>query len=306
MKTILITGATGLVGTQLVASYQKENIKIHYLTTRKEKIKDEPLYKGFYWSVKNQQIDENCLKGVDTIIHLAGATIAKRWTISYQKEILESRVNSCKLLVETLEKTPHQVQKIICASAIGIYPSSLSVLYREDTPEISQDFLGTVTQQWENAIDTFRQVIKQVYTIRVGIVLDKQQGALAKIIPSIQMGVGAIVGDGKQWQSWIHIQDIVGIFRHITDTCLDTTIATFNAVAPNPVTNQELTQSIAHKINRTIRLRLPVKILDVIFGKMRILLTNSTNVSCQKIRSAGYCFQYPTLDQALDEILSED
>ena len=303
-RVILITGATGLVGSQLMESYTKDNIKVHYLTTRKSKIKDTPLQKGFYWSVKDQYIDTNCFEGVDTIIHLAGANIANRWTKSYQKEIINSRVSSCELLIKSLQNTKHPIKKVICASAIGIYKSDPNTLYHEDSNSLGTDFLAHVTQLWEKASENFNTITDKVYKIRIGIVLDKHQGALPKIAQPISMGLGAIVHTGKQWQSWIHIEDLIGIFRFIADHKeLSQKQDVFNAVAPKAVDHAYMSNAIAKIYSKKIYLYLPIGLLKLIFGKMYILLTNSTKVSADKIENAGYCFRFKDIDTALSDLL---
>lgn len=306
-RIILITGATGLVGSRLMESYQKEGMKVHYLTTRKSKILNTPLQKGFYWSVKDQYIDKKCFEGVDTLIHLAGANIAKRWTKSYQKEIIDSRVLSCELLIKTLQNTEHQIEKVICASAIGIYKSDDNITHKENSKSLGTDFLAHVTQLWEKASDNFNSISNKVYRIRIGIVLDKSQGALPKMTQPISMGLGAVVHTGKQWQSWIHIKDLVGVLRFISDTEKHAHKEdVFNAVAPVVVNNIDMSSAIAKIYNEKIRLSLPIWLLKIIFGKMYILLTNSTKVSCQKIENMGYDFLFRDIDMALSDLLKKD
>jgi NAD dependent epimerase/dehydratase family enzyme len=139
---ILITGATGLIGSALVPLLLRHGISVNYLTTSKEKIKNSEHYSGFYWNPQQCQIDEGALIGVDAIIHLAGATIAKRWTAAYKQEIIESRIFSANLLFNVLKKNPHQVTQIVSASAIGIYPDSLTNVYSENDPQKDPGFLG--------------------------------------------------------------------------------------------------------------------------------------------------------------------
>ena len=145
--TVLITGATGLIGSEIVSQCHKQNITVHYLTTSKEKLSDEPNYKGYYWNPQNGIIDNACFKNVDAIINLAGASISKRWTSSYKKVILDSRLQSLQLLKDSLSKLNHEVKHIISASAIGIYPASLTNYYEENYPKTSKSFLGEVAQQ---------------------------------------------------------------------------------------------------------------------------------------------------------------
>src|SRR5690606_34069840 len=177
-------------------------ISVHYLSTSKDKLKDQPNYKGFYWNPKLNIIDTSCFEGVDAIINLAGATIAKRWTAAYRNEILESRTKSLQLLKEALSTTHHKVKHIISASAIGVYPDSLTNYYDESTIEISKSFLGEVVKAWEDAVDAFETLDMKVSKIRIGLVLAENEGALPQISKPVRYGFGTAFGDGKQWQSW--------------------------------------------------------------------------------------------------------
>ena len=145
---VLITGATGLVGKEIVKILQEKGIAIHFLSTSPQKVTAKSNIKGFYWNPKTGEIDENCLTGVDAVIHLAGATIAKRWTNAYKQEIVESRIMSSNLLFQTLKNHPNQVKQIVSASAIGIYPSSYDVIYEENFSNFEDTFLSNVVVKW--------------------------------------------------------------------------------------------------------------------------------------------------------------
>ena len=209
---VVITGATGLIGQEMVKLCHEKYIKVNYLTTSKSKIVQEENYKGFYWNPKAKEIDADCFKGVDTIVHLAGATVSKRWTPSYKKEILSSRTETTALLVNTLKELTHTVKQVVSASAIGIYPDSLINYYDESHNEISSSFLGQVVSVWEQASDEFLKLNITVSKIRIGLVLSNKGGALMEIVKPIKFGLGAAFGNGKQWQSWIHIKDLANLF----------------------------------------------------------------------------------------------
>lgn len=168
---VLITGATGLIGQEMVKLCHEKDIKVNYLTTSKSKIVQEENYKGFYWNPKAKEIDADCFKEVDAIVHLAGATVSKRWTPSYKKEILSSRTETTALLVNTLKELTHTVKQVVSASAIGIYPDSLINYYDESHNEISSSFLGQVVSVWEQASDEFLKLNITVSKIRIGLVL---------------------------------------------------------------------------------------------------------------------------------------
>jgi NAD dependent epimerase/dehydratase family enzyme len=153
---ILITGATGLIGKELVKLLLSQKNTVYYLTTSKSKIINKPNYRGFYWNPEQGKIDENCLFNVDIIVHLAGANIAKRWTNDYKQEIIESRTLSLELLYNLIKKTPNQVKQFISASGTAIYPESESVVYDETTSETEDSFLSNVVKKWEESADRFQ------------------------------------------------------------------------------------------------------------------------------------------------------
>ena len=195
--TVLITGATGLVGQELVNLLLQNGHNVHYLSTSKSKLVTNTNYKGFYWDPKNAEIDTNALTDVEVIIHLAGANVAKKWTTAYKEEIIESRVLSTQLLYKTLQKNSHQVKQIISASAVGIYPDSLTDIYHETDLDIDVSFLGNVVKQWENEVSQFEKLEIIVSKIRIGIVLAKNGGALQEMAKPIKYGVGAAFGSGE-------------------------------------------------------------------------------------------------------------
>uniref|UniRef100_UPI00404A7752 TIGR01777 family oxidoreductase n=1 Tax=Flavobacterium sp. TaxID=239 RepID=UPI00404A7752 len=298
---VLITGATGLVGQELVKLLLQNGVSVHYLTTSKAKLSNESNYKGFYWNIDSGEININAFDEVDTIIHLAGATVAKRWTNSYKEEILNSRIDTTKLLYKTLEKISHQVTQIVSASAIGIYPDSLTKVYHETDLEVDASFLGNVVKQWEEEVNQFEKLNLVVAKIRIGLVLAKNGGALQEMAKPIKMGVGAPFGSGKHYQSWIHIHDLAAIFYHVIG---HKKAGIYNAVSPYPVTNAELTKAIAKTVERPLFLpNIPKFMMQLILGEMHQLLFSSQHVSCRKILDENFQFKYAAIDKALEDLL---
>lgn len=298
---ILITGATGLVGQALVKLLWQNGHTVHYLTTSKSKIVNEPLYKGFYWNPERGDIDVSCLEGVDTIVHLAGATVAKRWTQKYKQEIIESRINSTNLLYKLLKNNEHQVKNVVSASATGIYPNSLTTYYDETSTETDDSFLSQVVVRWENAVNSIELLGVKVCKIRIGLVLAKEGGALVEMAKPIRMGVGAPLGTGKQMQSWIHIQDLVHVFYKAAS---QQWVGVYNAVAPTPVDNTQLTKAIAKTLNKPLFLpNVPKFVLSFALGEMHELLFSSQYVSSKKLQQEGFEFNYPTIESALQNLL---
>jgi len=298
---VLITGATGLIGKEIVKVCHSQNIDVNYLTTSKSKILNDNNYQGFYWNPETEEIDENCLHDVEAIIHLAGATVSKRWTKSYKKEILSSRINTTQLLVNTLKHHPNVVKHVISASAIGLYPDSLSKYYDEDDSEGDSSFLSHVVKEWEAAVDGFAESDMLVSKVRIGLVLSEKGGALPEIIKPIKLGFGAAFGSGQAWQSWIHIEDLAHVFVFILNNKLT---GVYNGVSSNPVINEDLTKLCAKVLKRPLFLpNIPEFFMKLVLGEMHTLLFMSQRVSSKKIEATGFEFKYHHLEPALEELL---
>lgn len=297
---ILITGATGLIGSELVELLLQNGIVIHYLTTSKSKIISQPNYHGFYWNPEQAIIDENCFLGVDSIIHLAGANIAKRWTNAYKQEIIESRILSSNLLFKTLKDNPHQVKQIVSASGTAIYPNSSSALYTEESTAIDGSFLGNVVIKWEESVDKFKLLNIKVCKLRTGVVFSKKGGALAEMLKPIQMGLGSSYGNGKQIQSWIHIHDLVSMYYFAVQHSWE---GVYNAVAPITCTNKELMKTIAKILGKPMFMPdIPKFVFALLLGEMHQLLFCNQNISAHKVLQEGFEFQYPSIEKALTNI----
>ena len=299
---ILITGATGLIGTELVKLLLSKNHTLNYLTTDKSKIARKSNFQGFYWNPQEGKIDDNCLYEVDAIIHLAGANIAKRWTSKYKQEIIESRTLSSELLYNLIKKNPGSVKQLVSASGTAIYPESITKVYDETTTANEDSFLSNVVKKWEESVDRFQVFNIKVCKIRTGIVLSNVGGALPEMVKPIKMGFGAAMGNGKQIQSWIHIKDLVSLYCFALENNLE---GVYNAVSPYPVSNQELTTVIAETIHKSIWLpNIPKFMMNLILGEMSYLLFSSKNVSSKKIIDKGFQFQYPKIHEALYNLYS--
>lgn len=301
---ILITGATGLVGKAVIQHCLEKKWEVHYLSTSQKKLDVLHGCKGFYWDTASGYTDESCLEGVEVIVHLAGASISNRWTKAYKEEILNSRIFSTRTLYRLLKNNPkHTVKQIVCASAIGIYPHHYFEEYDETTEETGNSFLSTVVDKWETETDVFKTLQIKTAKVRIGVVLAKNGGALAEMSKPVKNGYGAVLGCGEQWISWIHLDDLAGIFMKLI---IDKKEGVYNGVAPHPVTNKTLTHTLAHLLGKKIWLPpVPSFILKLILGEMAVLVLNSTKVSAQKIVRCGYDFKYPELSTALTDLLKE-
>ena len=301
-KTLLITGATGLVGKALVKQCLADGFTVHYLSTQKSKIVSLTNYKGFYWNPQQNIIDIACFDGVEVIFNLAGASIAQRWTNSAKASILSSRTDALALLHSSIEKNRLPVKHIISASAVGIYPDSKTRYYEELFQGTDASFLRTVVKSWEGSLKTFQSLDVKTTALRIGIVLDSQEGALPKIMGPIKNYFGAALGSGDQWQSWIHIDDLVSLFMFVLEFKLD---GVYNAVAPNPVQQKELTKLIAKVLQRPLMLpNVPEFILRLMLGEMCAIALESQRVCASKIQDAGFKFNYIELEPALEDLIA--
>jgi uncharacterized protein (TIGR01777 family) len=298
---VLITGATGLIGTKISQLCRDKGMEVHYLSTSKDKLENEADYKGFYWNPNNNKIDSEAIKGVDAIINLVGASIAERWTPEQKKIILKSRTETASLLYKCLQENEHQVKNLVSASAIGVYPSSLEKLYTEEDKGVDDSFVGEVVVKWEEAVDNFQDLGIEVAKIRIGLVLAENGGVLQKLKEPVNFNVGSPLGSGKQWQSWIHIDDISGIFLFALEKKLT---GIYNAVAPNPVTNKELVNEVASQMGKPVWLpNVPKIALKLVLGEMSHIVLSSQLVSSDKIEQEGYNFKYVNLAKALEDLI---
>lgn len=275
-----------------------------YLVAHLGRSPREGKVKSFVWNVDNFAIEPSALKGITTIIHLAGAGVAdKRWTEKRKKEILDSRVNSTRLLHDVLKKGHHQVTEFISASAIGYYGVDGEKIFLEDDPP-AQDFMAEVTRQWEAETKKIESLGIRVVNIRTGIVLSERGGALKQMITPVKLFVGAPLGSGQQYVSWIHIDDLCQMFIKAMED--DSMTHAYNAVALYSVTNLELTKAIATILKRPLFLpAVPAFVLKLLLGKMAFYVLNGAKVSSEKIQKAGFQFKFKTLEDALKDLLDK-
>ena len=300
---LLVTGATGLIGKNILAIAKEQNISVHFLTTRKKKLIRSQGLKGFYWNPELGEMDARCFEGVDTLIHLAGASISKPWTSKNKKEISESRVNGSRLLRKVLNKQNIKIKTIVCASAIGIYPSSLKEVYDENSPLVEENFLQKVTSAWEEESKALSDYSHHLSILRIGLVLAKSGGLLSQLSLPVRLFSGTAFASGKQWQSWIHIEDLSRLFFTAMDEGWE---GTYNAVAPNPVSQRNLIKAIGNTLGRPVFLpNIPALLIETVIGERSILILGSQKVSADLILSKGFVFKYPLLPQALKYIFGK-
>ncbi|MBI1342350.1 MAG: TIGR01777 family protein [Terrimonas sp.] len=313
--TILITGGTGLVGTALTKALLEKGYHVIILTRNPSRYPNPTAnphlcYAG--WDVKKQHIDKDALAKADHIIHLAGAGVAdKRWSKKRKQEIVDSRVKSSELIVQVLKEYPNKVQTVVSASAIGWYgpdPSIPLSNHREgfiESDPPSQDFLGTTCKQWEISIEPVTDLGKRLVILRTGIVLSNNGGAYVEFIKPLHWGIAAILGNGKQVISWIHIDDLVRMFIHALEQ--KDLSGPYNAVAPAPISNKALVIEIGKQRRGQfyIPIFVPSFLLKIILGEMSIEVLKSTTVSAARIQATSFTFLFPTAVAAVRHLLGQ-
>lgn len=296
---ILISGGSGLVGAELSNMLSTKGHRVYILSRKKNAGNN---YK--YWDVENGLMDEDALSGIDAIVHLAGEGIADgAWTDERKVKIIESRVNSTRLLLDALKKGNHQVKAFISASATGYYSNRGDELMYEDAMP-AKDFLGTTCVLWEQEVNKIESLGIRTVKLRTGIVLTTKGGALKKMIVPFKFGLGSALGDGKQWMSWIHLKDLCSMFTYAIEN--NQLKGAYNAVAPKAATNYEFSKTLSRVLKKPFWApNVPSFILKIIFGEMSAVVLGSTRASAEKIEKSGFHFEYPNLEDALKNLLKK-
>ncbi len=299
---ILITGGTGLIGTRLSEMLIDYGYEVAHLSRHPQPYSH---YKTFKWDIDKHYIDDAVLTYADYIINLAGSSVAGgKWTNERKREILDSRVKSTNLLHDCLSQTKHHVKAFISASAIGIYGDTGDRLVIEESA-LGDDFLADVCRQWEAAAWGIRDLAIRTCIFRIGIVLSDRGGALPQMARPIKLMAGAPLGSGKQYISWIHIDDVCRAFiRAIEEPAYQ---GVFNAVAPNPVTNKQFTQILASVMHKPLTgFKVPAFGLKLVLGEMSEVLLEGQRVSANKLIQHGFTFEYHSVQQALESFYEKD
>lgn len=258
------------------------------------------------WDVSKRTIDQDAIQKATSVIHLAGAGVVdKKWTSAYKKEIIESRIESSALLIDALQNNPYSIKNVVSASAIGWYGQDPSPhkdgFIESDKP--ANGFLGETCRLWEESIGPVEKLAIRLVKIRIGIVLSNEGGALPEFKKPIRFGIAGILGNGKQVISWIHIDDLCRIFIEAIEN--NQLQGSYNAVAPNPVTNKVLTLELANQLKgklHYIPMHIPEFALKLMLGDRSTEVLKSTTVSCDKIKKAGFTFLYPSIEAALQAL----
>jgi len=298
MKTVVITGGTGLLGTRLSALLTERGYTVRHLS-RRANLKAQ--YPAYAWNIKKQTIDEAALVQADAIIHLAGAGVAdQRWTKKRKQEIYDSRVLSTKLLADTLKKLNQNLQVFVACSAIGFYGSQAAQELTEQSP-LGTGFMSDVCKKWEDSSQAIREQGIRTPIIRVGIVLSTKGGAMPKLTMTHFSRTGSYFGNGQQYYAWIHIDDIARLFIEAMENKLMTGI--YNGTAPQPATNKDLGQALIHgRKKKMLLLPVPSVLPRLLMGEMANVVLNSTRAVPSATLATGFQFKYGNLASAINDL----
>lgn len=295
---ILVSGSHGLVGKALIHSLTTDSHEVLKLVRRARAVGEPEIE----WHPNQGQIDAEHLEGLDVVVHLAGESIASgRWTESKKRAIRESRVKGTSLLSEALARLSRPPSVFLCASAIGFYGDRGDELLTEESAP-GEDFLSSVCVEWENATKpAIEKGIRTIHT-RFGIILDANGGALAQMLTPFRMGIGGRLGNGKQWMSWIALEDVVNGLKFLI--AHKSAHGAVNFVAPNPVTNAEFTKTLGRVLSRPTLFPVPAFGARLAFGELAdALLLSSQRVEPSVLEDKGFLFSWPTLEPALRHVL---
>ena len=303
MKSILITGGTGLIGTKLYKFLIEKHFNVIVLT-RRESLSIEN--KDFvFWDPEKNILDTSKIENIDCVVNLAGESIdGSRWTNKYKKRIMDSRVISTRFLFTKLKSLKNKPKVLVSASAVGCYHED-TLNEQDETSDLNHNFLGDVVKKWEFESRKFEDIGIKTSILRIGVVLSKEGGMLRKLYPLFLIGLGVPIGSGKQILSWIHIDDMVAIIFKCINEHLS---GIFNIVAPEKINNIDFTKLLSKRISY-IRLpsfiKAPKFLVRILFGEQSTLVLNGLNISSKKIEKIGYVFKFPSMDGALKNIYNK-
>ncbi len=302
---ILITGATGFIGRQVALHLRERG---HELVALTRDLKTAPVRMPvacplFEWQSADGPPPREAFAGVDAVVHLAGENIINRWTSSRKKEIVRSRAESARQLVDVMRGLERKPKVFVCASAIGFYGDRGDESLPESA-EPGEGFLAELCRQWEQAARQAESAGIRTVSLRIGVALGQDGGALQPMLPPFRMGLGGKIGSGKQWMSWIHVRDIAGLIDHVITT--DSVQGPVNAVSPEPVTNAEFARTLAGVLKRPHLFTVPGWVLKLLLGETAEVVLASQKVVAQKAEASGYVFRFPALKAALEDICGRE
>jgi len=302
-KRIIVTGATGLIGRKLVnvLIQRGDNVIVFSRDAIKAKSIFPKAMECVEWNYQHPKNWESKLEELDAVIHLAGLNLfAKRWNEDFKKSVIESRKVSTKNLVDAIKSCNTKPEVFISASGIGYYGDCEDEILTEESPN-GKDFLADVCKIWESESNKIEEVGVRSVQVRTGLVLSPEDGALNQMLPPFKFFMGGPLGNGKQWSSWLHIDDIVGIYLHAIDN--KKLSGAVNAASQNPVRMKEFAQILGKILNRPSLFSVPKFVLKFVAGEAAEVVTASQRIDANKILGSGYKFKFETLEDALNNLL---
>lgn len=295
---VIISGGTGFIGRRLVDSLLKDG---HYVAiwSRKPGTETRTAVEAFRWDPLEGEPQEESINAFDVVVHLAGEPVAQRWTPEVKRKIRDSRILGTRHLVSAISKVKHKPSALICSSATGYYGSRGDEMLTETSPP-GQGFLAETCVGWEKEADAATALGLRVAKIRTGIVLGEDGGALPQMLPAFQMFAGGTLGSGKQWMPWIHVDDLVAMYRFAIES---TATGPLNGTAPNPVTNATFTATLGKVLHRPTFMRVPEFALHALFGEMAGMVLEGQRVLPTAAQDLGFSWKYPGLEEALHNLL---
>ncbi len=300
---VLITGGSGLIGSYLSKKLKEKGYETAVLSRKRQ---SDPDTRTYLWDPGKNEIEKEAIDNAGFIIHLAGANISgKRWTKKRKREIVDSRVETAKLLFNKVSESKTKPKAFISASAVNYYGTLTSdMIFTEDDPP-SDDFLGETCKKWEQAALRFEELGIRTIIVRNGVVISPGEGALKKMSVSVKLGFGSPVGSGKQYFPWIHIEDLCNIYiKAIEESEMQ---GAYNAVAPDHIKNRDVMKTLADAYNRPFWApRVPSFVMKTLFGEMADILLKGSRISADRIKEAGYEFRFTDIKDAVSAIVPED
>lgn len=299
---ILLTGATGFVGTRLIEKLLTAGHELHILS-RSTHHQERPGVKFFHWPNTSQRPPVESISGIDGVINLMGENIAaKRWTDEQKRILRASRVDSTLNLTALInENRKEPLSFFISSSAVGIYPVNTNETLDESSRN-GRNFLAQLCQDWESAALTIKNTKRSVI-VRTAVVLESHGGALQKMLPPFKLGLGGPIGDGNHVMSWIHLDDLVAIFtKAVTDESMS---GIYNGSAPHPVNNFDFTKALGNALHRPTLFPVPELALKLAFGEMSSVILDSQSIISKRLSEVNFQFAYPTIESALEKIFGK-
>ncbi|HYM59145.1 MAG TPA: TIGR01777 family oxidoreductase [Solirubrobacteraceae bacterium] len=298
---VTVTGATGLIGSRLIAGLKRRGADVTVLSRDPGRARASLSVEAAAWDADREPAPAHALAGRDAVVHLAGEPVAQRWTSGAKERIRGSRELGTRNLVEGLREAEPRPAALVSSSAVGYYgPHGDEVLDEQAAP--GSDFLAEVTRVWEREADRAGELGLRVVRVRTGVVLDPRGGALKKMLWPFRLGVGGPVAGGRQYMPWIHVDDVVGIYeRALAD---DTWSGAVNATAPGPVTNRAFSKALGRALRRPALAPVPALAIRILYGEMAVIVTTGQRAVPRRTQDLGYSFAHPDLDEALRAALA--